>query len=51
MESQVVSAVANLLANTPLEKATYDQLLRLNPPPFDECDRAEAAQVPVDAHR
>src|ERR1700758_2311455 len=44
MESQVVSAVSNLLANTPLEKAMYDQLIRLGPPPFDEADRAEAAK-------
>jgi aminobenzoyl-glutamate utilization protein B len=44
MESQVVSAVSNLLANTPLEKAMYDHLLRLGPPPFDEADRAEAAK-------
>jgi aminobenzoyl-glutamate utilization protein B len=34
MESQVVSAVSNLLANTPLEKAMYDQLVRLGPPPL-----------------
>src|ERR1700741_3554124 len=44
MESQVVSAVSNLLANTPLEKAMYDQLIRLGPPPFDAADRAEAAK-------
>jgi aminobenzoyl-glutamate utilization protein B len=43
-ESQVVSAVSNLLANTPLEKAMYDQLIRLGPPPFDEADRTEAAK-------
>ncbi len=43
-ESQVVSAVSNLLANTPLEKVMYDQLVRLGPPPFDEADRAEAAR-------
>src|SRR3954452_5250030 len=44
MESQVVSAVSNLLANTPLEKAMQDSLVRLGPPPFDEADRAEAAK-------
>src|SRR5271170_2798410 len=44
VESQVVSAVSNLLANTPLEKAMYDNLQRLGPPPFDEADRAEAAK-------
>jgi aminobenzoyl-glutamate utilization protein B len=44
VESQVVSAVSNLLTNTPLEKAMYDQLVRLGPPPFDEADRAQAAK-------
>src|SRR6516162_7883999 len=44
VESQVVSAVSNLLANTPLEKAMHDNLQRLGPPPFDEADRAEAAK-------
>jgi aminobenzoyl-glutamate utilization protein B len=28
----------------PLEKAMYDQLIRLGPPPFDEADRTEAAK-------
>jgi hypothetical protein len=36
---QVVSAVSNLLGNTPLEKAMHDNLLRLGPPPFDAADR------------
>src|SRR5215472_11703008 len=44
VESQVVSAVSNLLANTPLEKAMYDNLQRLGPPPFDDADRAAAAK-------
>jgi aminobenzoyl-glutamate utilization protein B len=44
-ESQVVSAVSNLLANAPLEKAMHDNLLRLGPPPFDETDRAFAAKI------
>jgi aminobenzoyl-glutamate utilization protein B len=44
VESQVVSAVSNLLANTPLEKAMYDNLQRLGPPPFDDVDRAAAAK-------
>src|SRR5580658_1490050 len=44
MESQVVSAVSNLLANTPLEMAMYSHLVRLGPPPFDDADRAEAAK-------
>ena len=45
VESQVVSAVSNLLANTPLEKAMHDNLMRLGPPPFDETDRAFAAKI------
>src|SRR6478736_1928830 len=45
VESQVVSAVSNLLANTPLEKAMHDNLQRLGPPPFDDADRAFAAQI------
>ncbi|MEJ0019769.1 MAG: M20 family metallopeptidase [Acetobacteraceae bacterium] len=44
VESQVVSAVSNLLGNTPLEKAMFDNLQRLGPPPFDDADRAAAAQ-------
>ena len=44
VESQVVSAVSNLLANTPLEKAMHDNLQRLGPPPFDDADRAYAAK-------
>ena len=44
VESQVVSAVSNLLANTPLEKAMHDNLQRLGPPPFDDADRAFAAK-------
>src|SRR5215510_12120580 len=38
VESQVVSAVSNLLGNTPLEKAMFDNLQRLGPPPFDDAD-------------
>ena len=45
VESQVVSAVSNLLANTPLERAMHDNLQRLGPPPFDDADRAFAAKI------
>src|SRR5580658_9318453 len=45
MESQVVSAVSNLLGNTPLEKAMYANMERLGPPPFDDADRAFAAKI------
>src|ERR1700761_1433006 len=42
---QVVSAVSNLLGNTPLEKAMHDNLLRLGPPPFGEADRDFARKI------
>jgi aminobenzoyl-glutamate utilization protein B len=42
---KVVSAVSNLLANTPLEQAMQDQFVRLGPPQFDAADRAFAAQI------
>jgi len=45
VRTQVISAVSNLLPNPPLEKAMYDNLSRLGPPPFDESDRAFAAQI------
>ena len=40
--SAVISAVSNLLANRPLERAMQDNLERIGPPPFDEADRAKA---------
>ncbi len=45
VEMQVVSAVSNLLGNTPLEHAMQQQLDALGPPPFDDADRAYAAQI------
>src|SRR6201996_6461540 len=42
--ARVVSAVSNLLANTPLERAMQDNLDRIGPPPFDEADRAAARE-------
>jgi aminobenzoyl-glutamate utilization protein B len=44
VSSQVVSAVSNLLPNTPLERAMQDNLERLGPPPFDAADRAAARE-------
>ncbi|MFL5286024.1 MAG: M20 family metallopeptidase [Rhodopila sp.] len=44
VEAQVVSAVSNLLANTPLQQAMQANLERLGPPPFDEADRDAAAK-------
>ena len=45
VEVSVASAVSNLLANTPLEKAMQSQLERLGPPPFDAADRDYAARI------
>jgi metal-dependent amidase/aminoacylase/carboxypeptidase family protein len=42
--AQVISAVSNLLASTPLERAMQDNLERLGPPPFDDADRASARE-------
>ena len=42
--ANVISAVSNLLGNTPLERAMQDNLERLGPPPFDDLDRAAAAK-------
>lgn len=42
---KVVSAVSNLLGNTPLEEAMQRQLERLGPPPFDAADCKYAAQI------
>lgn len=45
MELKVVSAVSNLLGNTPLEEAMQRQLEHLGPPPFDAADREYAADI------
>ena len=45
VSAKVVSAVSNLLGNTPLEEAMQRQLDHLGPPPFDATDRAYAAQI------
>jgi aminobenzoyl-glutamate utilization protein B len=44
VEAKVVSGVSNLLGNLPLERAMQANLDRLGPPPFDEADRAKAAE-------
>ena len=44
VETQVISAVSNLLGNTPLERLMQDSLDRLGPPPFDAEDRRRAAE-------
>ena len=43
VETRVISAVSNLMGNTPLERAMQDNLMRLGPPPFDAADQAGAA--------
>jgi aminobenzoyl-glutamate utilization protein B len=45
VEMSVVSAVSNLLGNTPLEQAMQHQLDALGPPPFDVADRTYAAAI------
>jgi len=44
VETRVVSAVSNLLGNTPLEKLMHDNFNRLGPPEFDDADKALAAK-------
>src|SRR5947207_6549724 len=44
VETRMVSAVSNLMGNTPLEKLMHDNFLRLGPPDFDDNDKALAAQ-------
>ncbi len=45
VDMKVVSAVSNLLGNTPLEEAMQRQLDTLGPPPFDATDRKYAAAI------
>ncbi len=45
VSSEVISAVSNLLGNTPLEQAMHSNLERLGPPPFTAEDRAFATQI------
>ena len=45
VSTQVVSAVSNLMGNTPLEQAMYENFQRLGPPEFDEADRAYAEKI------
>lgn len=45
VEISIMSAVSNLLGNTPLEEAMHRHMDRLGPVPFDTADRAFAAQI------
>jgi len=42
---KVVSAVSNMLGNTPLEQAMYQNFQRLGPVPFDATDREYAKKI------
>src|SRR3954466_13799806 len=44
VEAKIVSGVSNLLGNLPLERTMQANLERLGPPPFDDADRAKAAE-------
>jgi aminobenzoyl-glutamate utilization protein B len=45
VSAQVVSAVSNLLPNTPLEEAMFRNFQRLGSPPWDAADRAFAEEI------
>jgi aminobenzoyl-glutamate utilization protein B len=45
VEMKVISAVSNLLGNTPLEEAMQECYARLGPVPFDDIDRAFARRI------
>ncbi len=45
VDIHVLSAVSNLLGNTPLEKAMYATMQRLGTPEWDDADRAFAAEI------
>jgi aminobenzoyl-glutamate utilization protein B len=45
VEMKTISAVSNMLANTPLEKALYEIMEDLGPPHFDDADRAFGQKV------
>lgn len=45
LETRIISAVSNLLSNTPLEKALHGVMEELGPPHFDEADRAFARDI------
>ncbi|WP_274425367.1 M20 family metallopeptidase [Chelativorans sp. YIM 93263] len=45
LDIKVISAVSNLLGNTPLEEAMYANMHRLGPVEFNELDRAFAKEI------
>jgi aminobenzoyl-glutamate utilization protein B len=42
---KAISGMSNLLGNTPLEQALYDNLMHLGPPEWDEADRKLAREI------
>ena len=42
---KIISAVSNLMGNTPLDQAMHRNFERLGPPPFDAADHAFAEQI------
>jgi aminobenzoyl-glutamate utilization protein B len=45
VEMKIISAVSNILPNTPLEQALHRVMEDLGPPHFDEADKAFAGQI------
>jgi aminobenzoyl-glutamate utilization protein B len=45
MEMRIISAVSNVLANTPLEEALHRIMEELGPPHFDEADKDFATKI------
>src|SRR6201995_196504 len=45
VEVKIISAVSNILANTPLEQALHQIMEELGPPHFDEADKDYAARI------
>jgi aminobenzoyl-glutamate utilization protein B len=45
VSTQVISAVSNLLGNSPLEQLMHDNFERLGPPPFSDADKEFAAEI------
>src|SRR3569833_2737958 len=45
VEMKIISAVSNILANTPLEQALHNIMEELGPPHFDDADKDFASQI------
>ena len=51
VEMKIISAVSNILPNTPLEQALHGIMEELGPPHFDDADKDFASQIRVHADR